>query len=183
MKNRTKLLLGGLVKGYLLTELMGLFVFLFFWALHAAMGLAANIIFGVVGILTVFCIVADYGLKQGEKARQRVKLHGEKPCRSFGAAIGAVASLPNYLSLIVLALSRAGAIGNFLPAYKLINAYFFPLTDLVAHSADVMDMHPAAFVLLAVLPLFFVFSGWMSFRWGYDQVDLKSKVLYKNNEK
>ncbi len=180
--NTTKkaLLLGGLLKGWLLTEFMGIFVFLFFMALHVAMGKAANILFGVIGILTVFCMMADFGLKQGEKAQNRVVLHDSEPCRNFGAAIGAAAALPSYISLIILSLSRAGAIGNFLPAYKLINAYFFPLTDLVAHSADVMEMRPAGFVLLAVLPLCFVLSGWLSFRWGYDQVDLKSKLMYKD---
>lgn len=178
--NKKKLLAGALLKGYLETELMGIFVFLFFWAVSKAMGLAGNLIFGAVGVLTVFCIVADYGLKQGEKAQSKVRLHGAEPCRDFGAAIGLTAALPSYLSLAVLALSKAGAVGNFLPAYKLINAFFFPLIDLAAHSADIKEMSPAAFVLFALLPLIFVLSGWLSFRWGYDQVDLKSKIMYKN---
>ncbi len=177
--NKKRLLLGALLKGYLETELMGIFVFLFFWAVSKALGLAGNIIFGVVGILTVFCIVADFGLKQGEKAQNKVRLHGAEPCRNFGLAIGAAAAAPSYLSLIILALSKAGALPNFLPAYKIINAFFFPLIDLVAHTADIKEMNPGAFVLFAVLPLFFILSGWLSFKWGYDQVDLKSKLMYK----
>lgn len=178
--DKKRLLIGAFVKGYLETELLGLFVFLFFWAVSKAFGLFGNIMFGFVGIATVFAIVADYGLKQGDKAYKKVSLHGAEPCRNFGLAIGAVASIPSYLSLLVLALSKAGVIGNFLPAYKLINAFFFPIIDIPAHTAKVSEMHPACFILFAVLPLFFILSGWLSFRWGYDQVDLKTKVMYKN---
>lgn len=174
------LLIGGLVKGYLLTELLGIFVFLFFWAVSKAFGLFGNIMFGFVGIATVFAVNADFGLKQGEKARSKVNLHNAKPCRNFGLAIGAVASAPCYISLILLLLSKAGIIFNFLPAYKIINAFFFPIIDIVSHTADINEMHPACFALYAVLPLTFILTGWLSFRWGYDQVDLKDKLMYKN---
>lgn len=180
--NKKKLLLvGGLVKGYLETELLGIFVFLFFWAVSKAFGLFGNLMFGFVGIATVFAINADFGLKQGDRAYKKVKLHGAEPCRNFGAAIGAAASLPCYISLVMLALSKAGVIFNFLPAFKIINAFFFPIIDIPAHTADINEMHPACFILFAILPLTFILTGWLSFRWGYDQVDLKSKVLYKNN--
>ncbi|MBR6102391.1 MAG: hypothetical protein IKP95_08185 [Ruminococcus sp.] len=181
--DKKRLLIGAFVKGYLEAELLGIFVFLFFWAVSKAFGLFGNIMFGFVGIATVFAVVADYGLKQGDKAYKKVHLHGAEPCRNFGLAIGAVASIPCWVSLLLLALSKAGILFNFLPAYKIINAFFFPIIDIVAHTADVNEMHPACFGLFAVLPFFFILSGWLSFRWGYDQVDLKTKVLYKNKEK
>ncbi|MBR6871987.1 MAG: hypothetical protein IKN17_00605 [Ruminococcus sp.] len=174
------LLIGGLVKGYLMTELLGIFVFLFFWAVSKAFGLAGNILFGFVGLATVFAVNADYGLKQGEKCYNKVKLHGEKPCRNFGAAIGAAAAAPCYLSLLLLVLSKAGILFNFLPAYKIINAFFFPVIDIVSHTADINEMNPACFILYAVLPLSFIITSWLSFRWGYDQVDIKAKLMYKN---
>ena len=147
--NKKRLILFGFVK-VLQCELFGLMVFIFFWAVSSAFGLLGNIIFGLVGIMTVICIMADYGLKQGEKARSKVNLRGAKPCRNFG------------------------------PAFKLLNACFFPVIDLAAHTADIDQMNSSAFILFIVLPLFYPLSSWLSFKWGYDQVDLKTKVMYKN---
>ena len=180
--DKKKLLIGGFIRGYLESLLLGIFVFLFFWAVSKAFGLFGNILFGFVGIATVFAITADYGLKQGEKAQNKVRLHGAEPCRNFGAAIGLVASIPGWVSLLLLVLSKAGVLFNFLPAYKIINAFYFPIIDIVAHTADVSEMNPACFALFAVLPFIFIISGWLSFKWGYDQVDLKSKLMYKNNK-
>jgi len=180
--NKKKLLLGGLLR-FLECELIGFFVFLFYSAVSVAMGLVANIIFGVVGIIVLMCIMADYGLKEGEKARNKVSLRGAKPCRYFGAAIGSIAMAPNYLTLLLLALSKAGVIGNFLPAYKLLNVCFFPIIDIVAHTADINEMNPLAFILFAIMPLFYLVSSWVSFKWGYDKEDIETKIVYKNNKK
>ncbi len=177
--NKVRLVLFGFVK-VLQCELFGLVVFLFFWAVSVALGLLGNVIFGLVGILTLVCIMADYGLKQGEKAHSKVTLRGAKPCRNFGLIIGLFAMIPSYITIVVLALSKGGIIGNFLPAFKLLNACFFPVIDLVAHTADINQMDSRAFILFVVLPLFYPFSTWLSFKWGYDQVDLKTKVMYKN---
>lgn len=179
--NKKKLLLSGLVK-FAECELFGMFVFLFFIAVSKAMGTFSNLLFGAVGIIIIICVMADFGLKQGEKARNKVNLHNAEPCRNFGLAIGAMAMLPSYVTLLLLALSRVGAIGNFLPAYKLINACFFPLIDLVAHTADVNQMNPYTFILFAVLPLFYLLSSWISFKWGYDQIDLEDKIIYKHKK-
>lgn len=176
---RRKLLGRGLLN-WLKSEFMGIFVFVFFWAVSKAMGMVANVMFGAVGVLTAVCVMADFGLKQGETMKNKVNLHGAKPCRNFGLKIGLIAMLPSYLSLIVLVLSKAGIVGNFLPAYKLLNSCFFPIIDIVAHTANVAEMSISSFGLFAVLPLFFPFSAWLSFKWGYDQVDLKTKVMYKS---
>lgn len=177
--NKKRILIFSFVK-FLECELLGFFVFLFFWAVSTAFGLFGNILFGIVGIMTVICIMADYGLKQGEKARSKVNLRGAKPCRNFGLWIGVVSMMPSYITLLILALSKAGYIGNFLPAYKLFNACFFPLIDIVAATADINLMNPYCFILFAVLPLFYPLSSWISFKWGYDQVDLKDKIIYKH---
>ncbi len=177
--NKKKILLVSLLK-WAECLLMGIFVFLFFIAVSTVMGTVANILFGAVGVIVVMCVMADYGLKQGDIAQQKVHLRGEKPCRNFGAVIGLVSALPCYLSTFFLALSKLGIIGNFLPAYKLINCYFFPLNALVAHDADINKMNPMAFILFLILPLVFILSAWISFKIGYDQTDLKKKIVYKN---
>lgn len=56
--NKRKLILKALLR-VLEAEFFGLFVFLFFWATATAIGVAANIIFAVVGILMIVCVMAD----------------------------------------------------------------------------------------------------------------------------
>ena len=166
--NKRKLILKALLR-VLEAEFFGLFVFLFFWAMSTAIGVAANIIFSVVGILMLICIMADYGLKTGAMCRNKVNLHGAQPCRNLG-----------YILLGILIISKSGAIGNFLPAYKLLNACFFPVIDLVAPTPNISEASPILYIIMAAAPLFYLISLGMSFRWGYDSVDLKTKIMYKN---
>ena len=161
-------------------EFFGLFTFLFFWAFASSIGITANIIFGIVGILMLFCIMADFGLKVGEQCSNKVKHHGATPCRNFGYALGAVAMTPSYILLGVLMLSKGGLMGNFLPFYKLLNSCFFPIIDLLAPTAKISEASPWLFILMLFAPLFYLFSTAIAYRWGYDHVDLKTKIMYKN---
>lgn len=168
---------------FLETELFGLINVLFFWSMHTIIGKAANIIFGIVGILLLICVMADFGLKTGAKFRNQVKLHGAAPCRNFGYTLGLAAMCPSYVFLGILMISKGGAIGNFLPIFKLLNGCFFPIIDMVSHTADINQAPSALFIIMAVLPLFYLLSLGMSFRWGYDSVDLKTKIMYKNKNR
>lgn len=176
--NKRKLVLKSLLK-WLEVEFFGLFTFLFFFAFSISNSLAVNIIFGIIGILMLLCVMADFGLKAGEICRNKVKLHGAAPCRNFGFALGAVATTPSYILLGILVLSRAGVIGNFLPAYKLLNACFFPLIDIAAPSIQVVDASSALYIMMLFLPFLYLISTAIAFRWGYDNVDIKTKVMYK----
>ena len=96
--------------------------------------------------------------------------------------MGLVAMCPSYILLGILMISKSGVIGDFLPAYKLLNACFFPVIDLIAPSAKIAEASPLLFVIMTVVPVFYLLSLGMSFRWGYDSVDLKTKVMYKNKK-
>ena len=63
--NKQKAILTALLK-WVETEFFGIFVFLFFIAVAKPFGALANIIFGLTGLLTVVCLMADFGLKQPE---------------------------------------------------------------------------------------------------------------------
>ena len=165
---------------WLEAEFFGLFTFLFMLAFSSSTGLGSNIIFGIVGILMLVCVMADYGYKVGEHCRNKVKLHGAAPCRNFGFSLGAVAMCPSYLLLGILILSKTGIIGNFLPFYKLLNACFYPFIDIAAHSAYISEASPALYIMMLILPLFYLISTGIAFRWGYDNVDIKTKFMYKN---
>lgn len=68
--NKQKAILTALLK-WVETEFFGIFVFLFFIAVAKPFGALANIIFGLTGLLTVVCLMADFGLKQERKPEIR----------------------------------------------------------------------------------------------------------------
>ncbi len=165
---------------WLQTEFFCIFVFLFFAAVSKAFGAGANLMFGFTGLMTVVAIMNDFGLKEGRIAKDKATLHGADVDRSFGLKMGLVAMIPSYVTMAVLIISKATGSFNFLPAYKLINAMFYPLIDWAAHSARVSDMHWWVIALAAILPLLYPFACWLGFRISFEQVDVKEKIVYKN---
>lgn len=161
-------------------EFFGLFTFLFFWAFSSNIGIASNIIFSIIGMLMLFCIMADFGMKTGEECSNKVKHHGATPCRSFGFVLGLAAMMPSYILLGVLMLSKGGLIGEFLPFYKLLNSCFFPLIDLFAPTPRLNEASPWLFITMLFVPLLYFASIGFSFKWGYDHVDIKTKLMYKS---
>ncbi len=162
-------------------EFFGFFVMLFFIAVRKAMGLFANLMFGFTGLMCVVCIMADFGMKQGEAAGTRARLHGDDIKKSFGLMLGLCAGAPSFLTAVILLLSRAGAIGNFMGGFKVLNASLYPLLDIVAHSAEVSKMPWAVFIMIAVYVALYPVSCAVGFRLGYDRVDIKDKVMYKQD--
>ena len=192
--NKQKAILTALLK-WVETEFFGIFVFLFFIAVAKPFGALANIIFGLTGLLTVVCLMADFGLKQGEEARNKVTFHGEKDCPNYGftlgliavsythltlPTLGLIASIPCYITMILLMISKFSGSFNFMPAYKLLDACFYPLIDWAAHSADVKDMSPFVFIMTAIFPLLYPFATWIGFKISYKQIDVKERVVYKH---
>ncbi|MBE6867130.1 MAG: hypothetical protein E7494_00005 [Ruminococcus albus] len=177
--NRKNALVFGLLKG-LQAEFFGIFVMLFFWAISKAMGILANIMFGFTGIMCVVCILADYGMKEGSKAANANTLHGDNVGRNFGLKTGLIAMLPFALTAVILAVSKFSGAFDFLAVFKIANACLFPILDIFAHSADIKDMSPAVFLLIVPYLGLFPLSAYIGFKWGYDKVDLKDKLVYKN---
>lgn len=183
MKYDKKKAIGHSFLAALETEFFGVFIFLFFIALTRPLGKFANVFLGLMGILTIMCIMADFGIKEGGKAIQKVKLHGEEPCRNYGFRLGAFAMIPSYVTLIVLLLAKAGIIGNFFPIYKLLNACFYPFVDLMARSVKAVDISFIVLAVCAVYPVLYMISAGIGFKIGYDQIDLKEKFMYKKDNK
>ena len=177
--NKQKAILTALLK-WVETEFFGIFVFLFFIAVAKPFGALANIIFGLTGLLTVVCLMADFGLKQGEEARNKVTFHGEKDCPNYGFTLGLITSIPCYITMILLMISKISGSFNFMPAYKLLDSCFYPLIDWAAHSADVKDMSPFVFIMTAIFPLLYPFATWIGFKISYKQIDVKERVVYKH---
>ena len=176
--NKKNAFIYGLLKG-LQAEFFGIFVMIFFWAVSKFMGLLANIMFGFTGLMCVVCILADYGMKQGSAAASADKLHGDSVGRDFGIKPGLAAMAPFAVTALILAISRFSGAFDFLAAFKILNACLFPLLDIFAHSPFIKDMHPAVFLLILPYLALFPLSTYIGFKWGYDQIDLKDKIVYK----
>ncbi|MBR1422431.1 MAG: hypothetical protein IJ571_03155 [Ruminococcus sp.] len=161
------------------TEFFGIFVFLFFAAVSKAFGAGANIMFGFTGLMTVVAVMNDFGLKEGAKAKNKASLHGADVDHNFGLFMGLIGMIPGYVTMAALIISKATGSFNFMPAYKLLNAMFYPLIDWAAHSANVSDMHWWVVALMAVFPLLYPISTWLGFKISFDQVDVKEKIVYK----
>lgn len=167
-----------LLKG-LQAEFFGFFVMIFFWAVSVAMGVFANIMFGFTGLMCVVCILADFAMKQGGAAASADKLHGDNVGKSFGARLGLISMAPFAVTTVILAISKFSGAFDFLRFFKVMNAPLFPLLDIFAHSADIKDFNPAVFLLILLYLALFPISTYAGFKWGYDQVDLKDKFVYK----
>lgn len=176
--DRKKALLYGFLKGIQI-EFFGIFVMIFYIAVSKAFGKAANFMFGFTGIMCAVCIMADYCYKQGDTAKNKAKLHGDDISENYGLKIGFVSALPCLITVIILAVSKLGSIGNFLPAFKILNAAYFPIIDLAAHSPKISDMSPAALIITVFFPILYIIPSWIAFKVSFKQIDVKEKVMYK----
>ncbi|MBR1740109.1 MAG: hypothetical protein IJ737_07440 [Ruminococcus sp.] len=157
----------------------GVFVLLFYLPVRNFLGAFANIMFGFSGLMCVVCIMADFAYKEGSTAGSKAKLHEDPVKETYGFYLGAVSSVIPVASALLLLISKLGLIGNFLPAYKILNAGAFPIMDLFAHDIYVKNMPWGMFILSAVLIVSHIVSTGVGFRLGYNKVDVKDKVVYK----
>ena len=179
--NRKSARLFALLKG-LQVEFFGVFVMIFSWAVIKAMGAFGNIMFGFTGLMCVVCILADFGMKQGDAASSADKLHGDDVGRKFGIQLGFIAMLPFAVTAILLAVSKFSGAFDFLGIYKVLNACLYPIIQLFAPSADIALFSPAVFLLIAAYLALFPISANIGFKWGYDKVDLKDIFIYKKKK-
>ncbi len=148
-----------------------------------AMGVLANIIFGTCAFLVLVLLFVDFSLKKGTHLRKTINSLQQPELfeknKNFGIIIGLVGTIPCYITGFVNLLSRLGVIGNFQPFYKLLNLYFMPYFDLVAHSADIMDMSYFGFIFIFLMPLSVPIASQIAYRIGYNNIDLVDNIVYK----
>ncbi len=164
------------------SELIGFCFALFYVVAKKPLGILANVVFGFCTLGCTLCLFADYCLKLGGKMKGNVTLHKEKPEPYFGAVLGIIASVPFYISYIVLVLSKAGVIGSFTGYFKLINSQFFPIIDLFAKSSTATaDISAGTMIFIALLPAAFIVTCHISYKITYNNIDVAQKLLYKKN--
>ncbi len=98
-----------------------------------------------------------------------------------GAKIGAVAVIPNYTVLLILAVIKIGRFGDFpLAIYRFAHASFYSLIDLVFGKAiTVRELAVWRFSLLFLLPLVVVAVCELAYVLGYHNYSIGEKLVYK----
>ena len=171
----------------------------FFPMLYFKYGVLMCLLFGFCSLGASLAIYADFCWKAGGKMNTRsMQIQNTVDTdQNFGAIIGAVPTVINYLYVIPLFLSKFGVIkSDFFPLYKTLTFYFMPFTYIFApnkivYSADgaastvniaAQDLNAGMLILAVILPLTFLFACWAAFYVGYNHIDLKERILYGKNK-
>lgn len=177
---RRRAMLTALLK-WLECEFFGLFVFLSLFAMSALMGNAGDFIFGTFGLICYICVMADFGIKEGSRAHIKNMLRGDNVKRGYGLALGAVAAVPGLLSYIMLLLSYFGVIGSAVLPFKIMNLGLWGYINIFAPNMDIAAVSPALLAVYPVTLLIYPVTVWITFRIGFDNEDLQTKIMYKKN--
>ncbi len=155
----------------------------FFVPVSNKIGIAANFIFGFCNLAVFISLIADYTMKIADKIANNVKYHGWKDAKNFGLELGAVAVAPSYLTALLVVLSALGALPNVMTSiYNLLNMYYIPILALAADLATpAADLPAGYFAIMFLLPLSVVVITQLVYSVFYKRIDLKQKIVYKNN--
>lgn len=152
-------------------------------------------VFGICSIGAIVCIYGDFCYKAGGRANTksaRLANTVTTGC-NFGAVIGLVPTVINYIYVILLWFSKLRVIKtDFFPWYKTLTFYFAPLIYLVAPNSffysdegrietlipPASEISVGAMLLFTVLPLIFELTCWAAYYVGYNHISLKEKLLY-----
>ena len=151
------------------------------------------VLIGFCSVGATVCIYADSAIKLGKKYRnidERSK--NNLANRNFGVNFGIVPTAISYLEVILVFLSKFSVVNyDFYPLYKTLNMYFLPWTYIFSPNSYVMEgerllqipvpateLSAAALVFISVLPLIFIATTAIAYKIGYNNIDLKEKILY-----
>lgn len=169
-------------------------IVMFFPACYQRFGAIMCFVFGFCSIGAAVCLYADFTHKLG--ARTRLSTDDEETIKKqqhFGAYIGIVPTVINYIYVIVLYLSKFGVIAlDFFPWYKTLTLYFMPITYLFAPNEAVYvdgrvtsvsvaatELSWGMLIAAAILPLIFIITTWAAYYVGYNHINLKEKIVYR----
>lgn len=176
--DRKKALLTALLK-WLECEFFGLFIFLSLLGLSIMLKNMGNFLFGTLGVICYICVMADFGLKEGAKAHIKNTLRGDNVNRNFGLLIGAVAMLPALASYIIFLLSYFNILGSSVMPFKFLNLGLWGYINIFAPGADISNASSVLLWLYPITLLIYPITTHITFKIGYDNEDLQTKIMYK----
>lgn len=189
MNKSTSLIKSGLF--LIVCWLASVVIVMFFQTFYEMLGWIMCVAFGVCSVGACICIYGDFAWKLGRKMRLADERNGIDNT-NFGWLLGLVPTVLNYITAFPVFLSKFGVIKyDFYPIYKLLNIYFVPWTYFTApNTAEYVDgvvisqnvpaseLSIVALIVIAILPLVFLFANRIAFSIGYNNIDVKEKVLY-----
>ncbi len=192
-KMQNIIILKGLLR-FLLASFFCLVLMIFWVVLHDKTRILNDLVFGLCFILIVGMIFGDYGLKISETIKNQVKFHGAEDNKRLGIKIGLVGAVPSYIGVIALFLAKIQLVKAPLWLYAVLNIYFYPIFDLFLTGAKyetineqsilVLSSIPMySFIILIILPLVMPIGCQIGYCIGYNNIDIKAKLFYKNNNK
>ena len=192
-KEQNKIVIKGLLR-FLLATFFCLVLMIFWVVFHDKSRISNDLIFGFCFILILAMIFGDYGLKVSETMKNRVKFHGAADCKNLGIKIGFVGAIPSYIGVIALFLAKIQIVKAPLWLYAMFNVYFYTVFDMFLtkaeyqtideHSVLVLSSIPMySFIVLIILPLIMPIACQIGYSIGYNNIDVKGKLFYKNRKK
>lgn len=180
--------------------LAGFFIIVFFPMCYYRFGAIMCLVFGFCSAGAAMCIYGDFCYKAGAKMNTKSArmMNDVKTDRNFGAIIGLVPTVINYIYVLILWLSKLGAMKlDFFPWYKTLTFYFMPLSYIVApnikyvdengsaalRSVPASDLTIGAMIIFTLLPILFELTCWAAYYVGYEHINLKDKILYGGRTK
>ena len=160
-------------------EFFGLFVFLSLRALTLVLKQAGYAIFGGLWLLLNAMVMADFGLKEGSKARIKNDVRGDDVKRSFGLLLGLISAIPAVISYLILLLSYFGAIGSAVLTFKVMNFGTWGLIGLFAKDMEIAHMSAHLLWVYPITLLVYPLAAHYGFKSGYDNEDIRTKIMYK----
>ena len=171
----------------LLGEFFGYLIlgFILSYIVMGAMVFAVNTL---VKILVLICtmgvmlgLLSFVAFKEGKRERSLVKLRRvEGPMHYRCLICGLILIIPLYTTVILLALSKAGIVGDFYGYYKLFNPWYLPLTAALSPMIEVEGgLSPSAYVadigwgvigLYALLPISVPLVIHLTYKFTFNEV-------------
>lgn len=158
-------------------EFFGVFIFLSLFAMRIVMKGAGDIAFALLGMVCYAVVLADFGLKEGSKARVKNTLRGDSVKPAFGLLLGLLSVAPAMVSYAVLALSY-GKTGSML-WFKALNAGLWGLINLFAPTLELADAKQGLLAAFPVSQAVLMLTVFITFRMALYNDDIKTKIMYK----
>ena len=117
---------------------------------------------------------------EGDRNRNMVQFGHLEKDMTKGLKIGLFLPLPYFIWNLLLTLSKAGIIFDFLPLYKILNAHVWPFVNWLAPTTSVANVSIGALIgcwLLSFYPLVVVTVAYIL---GYKAFSVSEKLIYKN---
>lgn len=119
-----------------------------------------------VGILV--CLMVNFAVNTARSDLKSERISGSATNHAITAATGITASLPAFISWIVLYISHSSGSFDFYKWHKLINAYFLQIYNFInsdASTAALSDAQIIAMLGLAVVPcLTFMIAYFLAYK-------------------